>query len=81
MAEFSKGKKGARRSVYYEAGFAHGLGCEVIFTCRKKDVGDLHFDTRQYPHIVWEAADDLRRNLADCIVARMGYGPHRNSTQ
>ena len=80
VADFSKGRKGARGSVYYEAGFAHGLGREVIFTCREEDTDDLHFDTRQYPHIVWKAPDDLRRNLADCIIARIGYGPHRDST-
>ena len=39
----SKKKRGARGGVYYEAGFAHGLGIEVIFTCRKDQINDLHF--------------------------------------
>ena len=37
---------GNRGGVYYEAGFAHGLGLPVIFMCREGD--DLHFDIRQY---------------------------------
>ena len=71
VADFSKGKDGARGSVYYEAGFAHGLGREVIFTCREKDIEDVHFDTRQYPHIVWRDADHLREKLTDAINARI----------
>lgn len=78
VADFSKGDDGARGSVYYEAGFAHGLGREVIFTCRKADIKDVHFDTRQYPHIVWEDADDLRGQLHERIIARMGDGPNRS---
>lgn len=35
-------------NVYYEAGFAHGLGRSVIFTCRKDEIKDLRFDVRQY---------------------------------
>ena len=31
VADFTQGKDGARGGVYYEAGFAHGLGIEVIF--------------------------------------------------
>lgn len=33
---------GHRGGVYYEAGFAHGLGLPVFWTCKKGD--DLHFD-------------------------------------
>ena len=35
VADFTHGADGARGSVYYEAGFAQGLGLPVIFTCRK----------------------------------------------
>ena len=67
---------GARGGVYYEAGFAHGLGLEVIFSCRKGMVKDkLHFDTRQYYHIVWETPDDLRIGLLNRIRSRIGDGP------
>jgi endogenous inhibitor of DNA gyrase (YacG/DUF329 family) len=37
---------GQRQSVYFEAGFARGLGREVIWCCRETDVNDLHFDTK-----------------------------------
>ena len=75
VADFSQGEDGARGGVYYEAGFAHGLGRKVIFTCRKGDIGHLHFDTRQYNHIVWENAEDLRKQLEERITAVMGDGP------
>jgi len=39
---------GQRGGVYFEAGFAMGLGIPVIWTCSESDVSNLHFDTRQY---------------------------------
>lgn len=84
VADFTQGEKGARGGVYYEAGFAHGLGIEVIFTCRKDvlDNNDIHFDTRQYNHIGWETPEELRKGLADRISAVIGDGPHKeNSTR
>lgn len=64
-----------RGSVYYEAGFAYGLGIHVIFTCRKDVLEKIAFDTRQYPHIVWETPETLRRDLANRIAAVIGDGP------
>lgn len=75
VADFSQDDKGARGGVYYEAGFAHGLDIPVIFTCRKKNLNDLHFDTRQFNHIVWETPDDLRAQLLNRITATIGDGP------
>ena len=72
VADFTHGSAGARGGVYYEAGFAHGLGIPVIFTCRKDMIDELHFDTRQYAHIVWDKASDLRTSLRDRILARIG---------
>ena len=74
LADFTHGKSGTRGSVYFEAGFARGLGIGVVSTCRKDCIGDLHFDTRQYHHIAWESdkLDDLRRKIADRIGARLG---------
>jgi len=77
VADFSKGDDGARGGVYYEAGFAHGLGLEVIFTCRKKDIDDVHFDTRQYNHIVWENIEHLQNLLKERITAVIGDGPYK----
>lgn len=58
-----------RGGVYYEAGFAHGLGIPVIFTCQKDSVGALHFDTRQYNHILWETHAELAEKLKQRIRA------------
>ena len=77
VADFTHGETGARGSVYYEAGFAHGLNIPVIFTCRKDMLDDIHFDTRQYPHIVWEQPEELRQQLAKRISAVIGDGPNR----
>jgi hypothetical protein len=46
-----------KRNVYYEAGYAMGLGTPVIRTCRKDAMSALEFDVRQYPVIEWEASD------------------------
>ena len=79
VADFTHGESGARGGVYYEAGFAHGLGIPVIFTCHEGMIDEIHFDTRQYAHIVWDNASDLRTSLRDRILARIGEGPKRFS--
>jgi nucleoside 2-deoxyribosyltransferase len=66
---------GHRGGVYYEAGFAHGLGKRVIFTCRKDALKDLHFDVRQYATIVWETPADVIAPLRNRILALFGAGP------
>ena len=45
---------GHRGGVYYEAGFAHGLGIPVIFTCEETDLQNIHFDIRQYNFLTWK---------------------------
>ena len=60
---------GQRGGVYYEAGFARGLGIPVVSTCRDDDKEKLHFDTRQYNHIFWKAPADLADQLHDRIAA------------
>lgn len=62
---------GQRPGVYFEAGFAMGLGIPVIRTCRDTDIDLLHFDTRQYNHIVWSDAKDLKEKLINRIEATM----------
>lgn len=78
VADFTQDGERARGGVYYEAGFAHGLGLPVIFTCRKDviDNGLIHFDTRQYNHIVWETPEELRKRLAERVGATIGDGPN-----
>lgn len=51
--------------VYFEAGFALGLGRLVIWTCHKDDFKEaVHFDTRPYNHILWSDPAELRHRLA-----------------
>ena len=75
VADFTQGRGGARGGVYYEAGFANGLDIPVIFTCRKDKLKKVHFDTRNYNHIVWENPEELRRKLSKRIAAVIGEGP------
>lgn len=60
---------GQRGGVYFEAGYAMGLGIPVIWTCRHDDASKLHFDTRQYNHIIWQTPQELREKLRDRILA------------
>lgn len=60
---------GHRGGVYFEAGFALGLGLPVIWTCREDHKEDLHFDTRQYNHIFWNDQNDLFKKLYNRIRA------------
>jgi len=60
---------GHRTNVYYEAGLAQGIGLPLIWTCGDTDFDRLQFDTRQYTHIKWCAAEDLRQQLEDRIRA------------
>jgi len=66
---------GHRGGVYYEAGFAHGLGKRVVFTCKKDAVKDLHFDVRQYATIEWETHAGVIAPLRNRILALFGAGP------
>lgn len=60
---------GQRGGVYFEAGFAYGLGLPVIWTCKKDDVSNLHFDINHYNFILWEKSEDLCTNLCNRILA------------
>ena len=75
VADFTQGDDGARGGVYYEAGFAHGLGLKVIFTCRKDTIDKVHFDTNHYNHVVWETPAELLKGVKDRILAEFGQGP------
>jgi nucleoside 2-deoxyribosyltransferase len=65
VADFTLHKAG----VYFEAGFALGLGIPVIWTCREDELGKTHFDTRQYNHVVWKDEQDLFEKLKRRIEA------------
>lgn len=75
IAEIRKSKfvvsdfTGQRGGVYFEAGFALGLGLPIIWTCKSGEEGLLHFDTRQYNHILWDNENDLYIKLLNRIRA------------
>lgn len=58
-----------RHGVYYETGFAQGLGLPIIWTCRKDDINSLHFDVRQWPMLDWEIPAELEAKVRDRIRA------------
>lgn len=64
---------GHRGGVYFECGYAMGRGTPVIWCCREDDIGEAHFDTRQYNHIVWTDPAELRTRLVDRIRATVPY--------
>jgi hypothetical protein len=74
---------GHRGGVYFEAGFAKGLGLEVIWLCREDHLKDAHFDTRQYSHIPWKLDQlaELSKALQNRIEATIGRGPTAGSLQ
>lgn len=63
-----------RPGVYFEAGFAIGLGLPVVWCVRKDDLKNVHFDTRQYNHVVWETETELGEQLYFRVMATLGQG-------
>jgi hypothetical protein len=68
---------GQRGGVYFEAGFALGLGLRVIWLCREDQLEAVHFDTRQYNFLSWRPREyaDLAKRLRNRIEATLGRGP------
>jgi hypothetical protein len=60
---------GNRGGVYYEAGFARGLGRPVIYCCKASHFDARHFDTQVINHIKWSDPTELRQNLVNRIKA------------
>lgn len=68
--------------AYYEAGYALGLGKEVIICCSKnifeKDFGEEskyrkpHFDIAQKQILIWDGYADLQKKLSEWIKAIIG---------
>jgi hypothetical protein len=61
--------------VYFEAGFALGIGLAVVPTCHEDQIRSLHFDIRHLNTLPWKTPDDLAANLTKRIVAVVGAGP------
>jgi nucleoside 2-deoxyribosyltransferase len=75
VADFTSEPDEPRGGVYFEAGFAAGLGIPVIWTCHASLEKKIHFDTRQYAHIFWETPAELFERLKNRIGATIGDGP------
>jgi len=60
---------GDRGAVYYEAGFARGIGGAVIYCCKENEMAKVHFDTRIITHVTWKDSAELRKKLAERIQA------------
>jgi hypothetical protein len=54
-----------RPNVFYELGYADGLGGKVIVTAKKGT--ELPFDVKDIPTILWESLEDLGEDLRDRI--------------
>lgn len=90
IADFSDNNYGA----YFEAGYAKGLGLDVIWLCKDEDVINketgkpikiltsdgkrnkklidmVHFDTRQFSHILWKDEEDLKIKLINRIQSTL----------
>lgn len=63
-----------RAGVYFEAGYALALGLPVFWCVREDDLANVHFDTRQYNHIVWQNEQHLSEQLYLFIMAIVGRG-------
>jgi nucleoside 2-deoxyribosyltransferase len=64
---------GHNNGAYYEAGYAAGLGKEVIHICNKETFGeDGHFDVKQKATILWEKEDEIPDALCKRIMATIG---------
>ncbi len=68
LADVTEQKQG----VYFEAGYALGLSIPVIWSCRKDDISNVHFDTRQYNHILWENEKELEEVIYNFVCAIIG---------
>lgn len=70
IAELSHHNNGA----YYEAGYALGLGKEVIHLCNREELASgLHFDVKQINTIIYENIDEIPEKLKKRIEATIQY--------
>lgn len=89
IAEIRKSKfmiadfTGNRGGVYFEAGFASGLGLPVILTCQKDlfEKEHVHFDVSHFNFIVWENESDLYTKLKNRIRATILVDKHTSAFQ
>lgn len=62
------------RGVYFETGYAQGMGLPVIRCVKEDDFEKLHFDKNHYNFIKWKTPSDLEDQLYNYICAIIGKG-------
>jgi nucleoside 2-deoxyribosyltransferase len=79
VADFSLQRGG----IYFEAGYALGLGLPVVWTANLDALEEVHFDNRQYNFITWREGEwnPLRDRLRFRIEATIGRGPVVSPTE
>lgn len=65
VADFTHQKSG----VYFESGYALGRGLKVIYSVLSKDLKNSHFDTKHFPHILYDTPEELETKLINKIEA------------
>ena len=58
-----------RNGVYFESGYALGLGKPVIYLCEEKEFEKAHFDIKQLQHIIYKTPEELEKRLVEKIEA------------
>jgi nucleoside 2-deoxyribosyltransferase len=58
---------GERPNCYYEAGYAHALGKEIILTVKRG--GKVHFDLASNRFILWGTEEESRKELTKRLEA------------
>lgn len=61
---------GSRPNCYYETGFAHALGKEIILLSNRNE--KIHFDLQGHRFIQWSTEEDLRKKLRVRLTALEG---------
>lgn len=70
VAELTRNNQG----VYYEAGYARGLGLDVIICVRKRQ--KVHFDLTGVSQVRWATPGELAKRLEHRIRETRGQGPY-----
>ena len=65
ISDFTMQKTG----VYFEAGFALGLGKPVIYVCDRSDFENSHFDLKPFQHLIYNSPQELHTGLVRKIQA------------
>lgn len=71
VADLTDGNEG----VYFEAGYAKGLGTDVIYCCPEEPNWTPHFDVSAVNQVRYKDDNDLKMELTKRIINTRGKGP------